>query len=130
MADDEWLSPGEMLKRRTEPIRVPLNVAQIVNDWHCLPTFTEAKLAIPWPGQGAETWESTRSPVTTAPSEVRIATAHGPTLTVIASGLSGAGASSTHDHRWCALQRPRGPAHYPSGTNESALAGNNRCSTR
>ena len=42
---------------RTDPVRVPLNVAQLVEDSGCLPTFDEAMRAIGWPGHGDGTFE-------------------------------------------------------------------------
>ena len=42
---------------RTEPVLVPLNVAQLVEDSGALPTLDEADQAIPWPGTGDGSYE-------------------------------------------------------------------------
>lgn len=46
------LTPEALAAYRTEPVRLPLNVAQLVEDSGCLPTLYEADDAIAWPGHG------------------------------------------------------------------------------
>ena len=48
---------------RTDPVRVPLNVAQLVEDSGCLPTFDEAMRAIGWPGHGDGTFGDCVNPI-------------------------------------------------------------------
>ena len=52
---------------RTDPVRVPLNVAQLVEDSGCLPTFDEAMRAIGWPGHGDGTFGPEHRVVTCLP---------------------------------------------------------------
>lgn len=45
-------NPQHLLGHRTEPVVIPLNVDQLVEETQGMPTFSDAERAVPWPGHG------------------------------------------------------------------------------